>query len=116
MSPTATTTTPDVTHHLPEDDSDDDDDDQDEKLTAQEKLELAQRQKLRLERQKARETAARTSTQAPRDISERIALGQAKPTASKESMFDARLFNQTSGMSSGFSGSSLVQPVRQTLV
>lgn len=37
-----------------------------------------------------------------RDISEKIALGLAKPTASKESMYDQRLFNQTSGMDSGF--------------
>ncbi|KAG1450771.1 hypothetical protein G6F56_008253 [Rhizopus delemar] len=37
-----------------------------------------------------------------RDISEKIALGLAKPTLSKESMFDARLFNQTEGIGSGF--------------
>jgi SNW domain-containing protein 1 len=37
-----------------------------------------------------------------RDISEKIALGLAKPTASKESMVDQRLFNQTGGMDSGF--------------
>ena len=32
-----------------------------------------------------------------RDISEKVALGLAKPTASKESMFDARLYNQSVG-------------------
>ncbi|KAJ5735845.1 uncharacterized protein N7483_000970 [Penicillium malachiteum] len=37
-----------------------------------------------------------------RDISEKVALGLAKPTQSSESMWDSRLFNQTSGMSSGF--------------
>lgn len=37
-----------------------------------------------------------------RDISEKIALGLAKPTASKEAMYDQRLFNQTAGMDSGF--------------
>jgi SNW domain-containing protein 1 len=37
-----------------------------------------------------------------RDISEKIALGLAKPTMSKESMFDARLFNQSEGLDSGF--------------
>jgi SNW domain-containing protein 1 len=37
-----------------------------------------------------------------RDISEKIALGLAKPTLSKESMFDARLFNQSEGLDSGF--------------
>lgn len=36
-----------------------------------------------------------------RDISEKIALGQAQPT-SKDMMFDQRLFNQQTGMESGF--------------
>ncbi|CEM37592.1 unnamed protein product [Vitrella brassicaformis CCMP3155] len=38
---------------------------------------------------------------ADRDVSERIALGQAQPT-SQETMYDARLFNQNVGMDSGF--------------
>lgn len=37
-----------------------------------------------------------------RDISEKIALGLAKPSLSKDSMFDARLFNQSEGIGSGF--------------
>ena len=37
-----------------------------------------------------------------RDISEKVALGLAKPTQSKETMYDSRLFNQTSGFGSGF--------------
>jgi SNW domain-containing protein 1 len=37
-----------------------------------------------------------------RDISEKIALGLAKPTQSSEGMYDSRLFNQQSGFSSGF--------------
>ena len=37
-----------------------------------------------------------------RDISEKIALGLAKPTQSKETMWDSRLFNQTSGFDTGF--------------
>ena len=36
-----------------------------------------------------------------RDVSERIALGQAQPT-SRDAMYDQRLFNQTSGLDSGF--------------
>ena len=32
-----------------------------------------------------------------RDISERVALGIAKPTQNRETMYDSRLFNQTSG-------------------
>ena len=37
-----------------------------------------------------------------RDISEKVALGLAKPTQSVESMWDSRLFNQTSGFDTGF--------------
>ncbi len=37
-----------------------------------------------------------------RDISEKVALGLAKPTQTSESMYDSRLFNQTSGFDSGF--------------
>jgi SNW domain-containing protein 1 len=37
-----------------------------------------------------------------RDISEKVALGLAKPTQSSESMWDSRLFNQTSGFDAGF--------------
>ena len=37
-----------------------------------------------------------------RDISEKVALGLAKPTQSKEAMWDSRLFNQTSGFDTGF--------------
>lgn len=37
-----------------------------------------------------------------RDISEKIALGLAKPTQSGESMYDSRLFNQSSGFDAGF--------------
>eukprot|EP00445_Apocalathium_hangoei_P083639 CAMPEP_0204185852 /NCGR_PEP_ID=MMETSP0361-20130328/55654_1 /ASSEMBLY_ACC=CAM_ASM_000343 /TAXON_ID=268821 /ORGANISM="Scrippsiella Hangoei, Strain SHTV-5" /LENGTH=432 /DNA_ID=CAMNT_0051146117 /DNA_START=45 /DNA_END=1340 /DNA_ORIENTATION=+ len=41
-----------------------------------------------------------------RDISERIALGQVAQPTSQEAMFDARLFNQSAGMDSGFHGGS----------
>ncbi|KIX09115.1 pre-mRNA-processing protein 45 [Rhinocladiella mackenziei CBS 650.93] len=37
-----------------------------------------------------------------RDISEKVALGLAKPTQNKETMYDSRLFNQTSGFEAGF--------------
>lgn len=37
-----------------------------------------------------------------RDISEKIALGLAKPTQSRDSMYDSRLFNQSEGLNSGF--------------
>lgn len=37
-----------------------------------------------------------------RDISEKVALGLAKPSQSRETMYDSRLFNQTSGFNTGF--------------
>ncbi|KAL9084838.1 MAG: hypothetical protein Q9165_007906 [Trypethelium subeluteriae] len=37
-----------------------------------------------------------------RDISEKVALGLAKPTQSRDTMYDSRLFNQTSGFNTGF--------------
>lgn len=37
-----------------------------------------------------------------RDISEKVALGLAKPTQSKETMYDSRLFNQSAGFAAGF--------------
>lgn len=37
-----------------------------------------------------------------RDISEKVALGLAKPTQSSETMYDSRLFNRQSGFDSGF--------------
>eukprot|EP00930_Biecheleria_cincta_P058787 TRINITY_DN44589_c0_g1_i1.p1 TRINITY_DN44589_c0_g1~~TRINITY_DN44589_c0_g1_i1.p1 ORF type:complete len:548 (-),score=125.41 TRINITY_DN44589_c0_g1_i1:120-1763(-) len=41
-----------------------------------------------------------------RDLSERIALGQAAQPTSQEAQFDARLFNQSAGMDSGYHGGS----------
>mmetsp|Transcript_51262 Transcript_51262/g.111233 ORF Transcript_51262/g.111233 Transcript_51262/m.111233 type:complete len:540 (-) Transcript_51262:54-1673(-) len=41
-----------------------------------------------------------------RDVSERVALGQAAQPTSHEAQFDARLFNQSAGMDSGFHGGS----------
>ena len=44
---------------------------------------------------------SRMTRDAERDVSERIALGQAVPN-STEVLYDQRLFNQTSGVASGF--------------
>jgi len=52
----------------------------------------------------ARSKKSKTARDAERDISEKIALGQAQPTVSKEGLYDQRLFNQTSGLDSGFGG------------
>ena len=58
-----------------------------------------------IERQRRLEVAGKQDKINPRDdgrdISEKIALGQAQPT-SKEMMFDQRLFNQQTGLNSGF--------------
>lgn len=58
-----------------------------------------------IERQRRLEVAGKHDKINPRDgerdISEKIALGQAQPT-SKELMFDQRLFNQQNGVESGF--------------
>ena len=37
-----------------------------------------------------------------RDFSEKVALGLARPTKNQDSMYDSRLFNQSSGFDSGF--------------
>lgn len=37
-----------------------------------------------------------------RDVSEKVALGLAKPTQNKEAMYDSRLFNRSSGFAAGF--------------
>ena len=67
---------------------------------------VAQRNRLREERRRERERELRMSNMGQeqrarafakeqnRDISEKVALGLAKPTMSKESMTDARLFNR----------------------
>ncbi|KAF9586766.1 mRNA splicing protein [Lunasporangiospora selenospora] len=73
-----------------------------------------ERDSLRKERQQERDRDMRMSKMGAeqkakvmartegRDISEKIALGLAKPTMSKDSMYDSRLFNQSQGLGSGF--------------
>ncbi|RYO93581.1 hypothetical protein DL766_010505 [Monosporascus sp. MC13-8B] len=75
--------------------------------------EIREREKARQERRREEERKLRQSRMGAerriqvmareqnRDISEKIALGLAKPTAQAESMYDSRLFNQTSGFDSG---------------
>ncbi|KAK3841673.1 MAG: SKIP/SNW domain-containing protein [Linnemannia gamsii] len=89
--------------------SDDDSDDDESKQRA-----ARERDALRKERQQEREKDLRMSRMGSeqkakvmaraegRDISEKVALGLAKPTQSKDSMYDARLFGQSSGLNSGF--------------
>ncbi|KAI0470963.1 SKIP/SNW domain-containing protein [Xylariaceae sp. FL0804] len=79
-----------------------------------EDAEVREREKARAERRREEERKLRQSRMGAerrvqvmareqnRDISEKIALGLAKPTAQAESMYDSRLFNQSSGFDSGF--------------
>lgn len=66
---------------------------------------LRYQRKREIERDRRMEVAgkkkSKTTRDEERDISEKIALGQAQPT-SREAMFDQRLFNQASGLDSGF--------------
>ena len=73
-----------------------------------------ERERLRRQRQQENEKQLRQSRMGAekrmqmmareqnRDISEKIALGLAKPTQSAETMYDSRLFNQSSGFDTGF--------------
>jgi len=51
---------------------------------------------MRMNNMGAEQRAKQLARQQNRDISEKVALGLAKPTMSKESMLDSRLFNQES--------------------
>ncbi|KAJ1627613.1 SKIP/SNW domain-containing protein [Pavlovales sp. CCMP2436] len=80
----------------------------------------AEREDLRRERKRERERERRLegaggagaegakrgkmARERERDVSERIALGQANPTVAGESQYDQRLFNQAQGMDSGLGG------------
>ncbi|KAH8928331.1 hypothetical protein BT69DRAFT_1346644 [Atractiella rhizophila] len=77
-----------------------------ETMNSEEEKEARERDEVRAERRREREREMRMSNMGTerrarvlaraqnRDISEKIALGLAKPTLSKESMLDSRLFNR----------------------
>ncbi|KAI9721662.1 MAG: mRNA splicing protein [Chrysothrix sp. TS-e1954] len=79
-----------------------------------EKVAIREREKRRREQREENERQLRQSRMGTerriqqmakeqnRDISEKVALGLAKPSQSSESMYDSRLFNQTSGFNTGF--------------
>jgi len=75
--------------------------DQREELRADRRREL--RRELRMENIKDEKKKSRAARDEERDVSEKIALGQATGK-SKDGMFDQRLFNQSEGMSTGFGG------------
>jgi SNW domain-containing protein 1 len=79
-------------------------DDEDERIRRERRKEDARERerKLRQSRMGNERKIQVMAREQNRDISEKVALGLAKPTASAESMYDSRLFNQTSGFSTGF--------------
>jgi SNW domain-containing protein 1 len=78
----------------------------DEEVREREKMRAEKRReeerKLRQSRMGAERRVQMMAREQNRDISEKVALGLAKPTQSSEGMFDSRLFNRTSGFDSGF--------------
>ncbi|KAL6360508.1 hypothetical protein LRP88_06214 [Fusarium phalaenopsidis] len=70
-------------------------------LRARQEKQRDEERKLRQNRMGAERRAQVMAREQGRDISEKIALGVAKPTQSKETMYDSRLFNQSSGFDSG---------------
>ncbi|KAK3359745.1 SKIP/SNW domain-containing protein [Lasiosphaeria hispida] len=81
--------------------SESDDSERERREARKEKLRDEER-KLRQSRMGAERRAQVLAREMDRDISEKIALGLAKPTQSAEGMYDSRLFNQSSGFDSGF--------------
>ncbi|RFU74637.1 snw 1 [Trichoderma arundinaceum] len=81
-------------------------DSEDSEVRAREKARREKRKederKLRQTRMGAERRIQVMAREQNRDISEKIALGIAKPSQSKETMYDSRLFNQSSGFDSGF--------------
>ncbi|KFY93634.1 hypothetical protein V500_03596 [Pseudogymnoascus sp. VKM F-4518 (FW-2643)] len=80
------------------------DDDQEvrEREKARQERHREEERKLRQSRMGAERRVQMMAREQNRDISEKVALGLAKPTQSTESMWDSRLFNQTSGFDTGF--------------
>ncbi|KAH6626878.1 SKIP/SNW domain-containing protein [Chaetomium sp. MPI-SDFR-AT-0129] len=81
--------------------SDSDSSERERRAARKDKLRDEER-KLRQSRMGAERRAQVMAREMDRDISEKIALGLAKPTQSSEGMYDSRLFNQSSGFASGF--------------
>ncbi|KAI1390910.1 SKIP/SNW domain-containing protein [Hypoxylon trugodes] len=73
-----------------------------EREKARQEKRREEERKLRQSRMGAERRVQVMAREQNRDISEKIALGLAKPTQQAESMYDSRLFNQSSGFDSGF--------------
>lgn len=72
-----------------------------EREKARQERRREEERKLRQSRMGAERRIQVMAREQGRDISEKIALGLAKPTQQAESMYDSRLFNQSSGFDSG---------------
>jgi len=73
------------------------------------RMEVLKDRQREIERDQRLELAGKTNKKSrdeDRDVSERIALGQVAQPTSQEALFDARLFNQSAGMDSGYHGGS----------
>ncbi|KAI2608874.1 SKIP/SNW domain-containing protein [Hypoxylon fragiforme] len=81
--------------------SDSDESDVREREKARQEKRREEERKLRQSRMGAERRVQVMAREQNRDISEKIALGLAKPTQKAESMYDSRLFNQSSGFDSG---------------
>ncbi|KAI1800963.1 SKIP/SNW domain-containing protein [Daldinia bambusicola] len=81
--------------------SESDDSDVREREKARQERRREEERKLRQSRMGAERRIQVMAREQGRDISEKIALGLAKPTQQAESMYDSRLFNQSSGFDSG---------------
>ena len=73
-----------------------------ERQAARQERRREEERKLRQSRMGAERRIQVMAREQNRDVSEKIALGLAKPTQSSESMYDSRLFNQSSGFDTGF--------------
>jgi SNW domain-containing protein 1 len=81
--------------------SDSDGSDVREREKARQERRREEERKLRQSRMGAERRIQVMAREQNRDISEKIALGLAKPTQQAETMYDSRLFNQSSGFDSG---------------
>lgn len=73
------------------------------------RMEVLNQRQREIERDQRLELAGKTNKRSrdeDRDVSERIALGQVAQPTSQEALYDARLFNQSSGLDSGYHGGS----------
>mmetsp|Transcript_49921 Transcript_49921/g.78996 ORF Transcript_49921/g.78996 Transcript_49921/m.78996 type:complete len:559 (-) Transcript_49921:61-1737(-) len=75
----------------------------------QQRMDVLKERQREIERDQRLELAGKKNKKGrdeDRDIGERIALGQVAQPTSQEAQYDARLFNQSAGMDSGFHGGS----------